>query len=287
MKNLKTIFCLAIVLFIGCIALVGCNESNPNNTFPQQTTITLEEAKSTILKALVIENNATQNDNVLEKIGMFTMSNTAKMYSSSNEVYQNTKLVGNFEYNDNKFVKSLEYTQFDESEHYIYQSEGKTYMKTEEGVDIPDAYVVNLFGLDNLFNNNAFQFIYEDNVIKNTNKDGFSFSLKMDFKGYNYLLLLREMSYDTFLENWENYNEKLEKVPEELKNRCNFTLTIEFTNSKEITNVFFDIKTFAILDEIVYSNFDMQLNVVPYSGEIAEPDWVTEYKTQNENKDSI
>ena len=286
MKKLKTIFCLAIVLFIGCIYLVGCNESNPDNTSPQQTTITLEEAESTIMKALVIENSGTQNDNVLEKFKKFTMTMTAKMYSS-NEAYQNSKLVGNFEYNDYKFAKLSEYTEFDGSEHYAYQSEGKTYMKTDEGVDIPDAYVLNLFGLDNLFNNNAFQFIYENNVIKSTNKDGFSYSLKMDFKGFNYLILLREMSYDVFLEDWEQSKKTYEKVPEELKNRCDFTVTINFSNSMEITNVFFDIKTFAILDEIVYSNFDMQLNVVPYSGEIAEPDWVTEYKVQNENKDSI
>ena len=53
MEKLKSIVCMALLLVVGCFAFVGYHkEDNPPEN---QTTITLAEAKTTIVNALKID----------------------------------------------------------------------------------------------------------------------------------------------------------------------------------------------------------------------------------------
>lgn len=227
MKKLKSIFCMAFVLAIACLSLVGCGGDN-NTT----ATVTLQEAKTVILNALKIDKSQTNlvassetlkldNRDLLEKFGKISinLSGSEEDYLIANpskkQIIKQTRY-GTLEYSNGNFVKysveesrTLELNLIDREPYDIgtkkeYFADNKMYKYNSSATPtiterrIENQEDINKVGYENSIGSGYAKFLkelfsentfscYPENISKTTINDGFYYSFDLNVKKLEYL----------------------------------------------------------------------------------------------------
>lgn len=185
MKKGKLFLTFAFVFVLSICSLAGCGNSGKNST------ISLATAKETIVEALKIEEVSGQMvlGNSVENQGNRNIF--AKLENSAVEI------VGNFDYGDTisgyvqrqdaawtKYVLGCgdEYEYYDGTYAYLKSTQTKTtFDSSHYGIILQSLDCVYL---DLLFLDEAFDTIYKDDVLKESTKDGYTYTMGVDMANY-------------------------------------------------------------------------------------------------------
>jgi hypothetical protein len=312
MKKLNLILFMTFAFVISSLTLVACKPQNPNTpqtSTPTTTTITLAEAKTTIINSLALDETQPQiiavalsdqpttnvgNRNLLEKLGKIELSlNTISKSYPNNEVTLQTTINGQYEYFHGDFTQyTMSFTDSTEGTLYEYSSDYKTaFVKSGTSItnhtitkgalgysDTAGGMMIQMFNA--LFTDKAFEVSYEDTVTKNTKESGFELVLTLSLKGYSRLLTIDSMSDAEFETYWQTTQAYFDNMPQELKDYQSFTLSINFDNDSNILDTTLTCNSGSFMDmngNIKYYKTESQLKIAKYNNEITQPQWVTEY----------
>lgn len=306
MKKLSSILCVAICVIVGAMMFSGCGSNKSKN----QSTITLAEAKTVIVNALKIDKVQSQavtyalsddeqeNRDLLEKLGKFTVVCVGKSYSyPSNQKLSEQSFNGNFEYKDGYFLKydlSLNGANYLNMKEYL--NDGTVYINNNENITTQEATDTRGFGyansmgesyilmLDSLFSDKAFEKVYKKDVVKDTTSDGYSFTLKLDFKGYYRLTTMNSMTDEAFETFWAEQEQTLNNMPQALKENNEASVVINFNKNDEILSVSTKVTNgtqVTVNGNVTLMKNESSVTITKYTGEIVEPQWVTDYKLEN------
>lgn len=319
--QLKIFAVLLVAIMLCCgFFLAGCkdgNEKDDEDTNPgtqSSTTISLSEAKTIIVNALALDEDSSSaeqqgNRDLFEKFGMvqLNLQSGAQDYTTG-EMDSQDELVAYYEYSNNSIQKynasgssiSAEYgeTAYQEySPDYItmYRDTNGTItempVSTDESLegeyaDSEDMAVEDL--INQMFRDEAFEKVYEENVVKNSVDNGFTLTLSSDYKGFIRLSSL-DLPDDEFDMIWGLMSIFIVGIPQELKDAEKFEISINFDENEQITSLEFSL-VYGIMDEFSsesevasYSKNSMNITISKYAGEITEPQWVTDYLANKES----
>ncbi|MCQ2382978.1 MAG: hypothetical protein MJ060_04100 [Clostridia bacterium] len=296
MKKFKSILCGALAFVAGSVVLSACGaKTEPNETPTQQqeqqqeitvgakTIIPLSEAKAIILRALAIEDNQLQtqstrgmvlhatdasegNRDILEKLGNFTFDERDYDNEINDDPMNEDGLhhfSGQATYDGHEFKTAL-IKEGNGQEVYYSNSESLRFfgdvatIKPEPGYGEAGNFII----YQSLFDDEAFDNIYDDTATKETNKDGYSITLTGDFEKWSYLgspLEECDVNYFNVTVNIDGNNDVINAV---VSFQFKYKETI---STKEGTTT---------QNKITTSTMTFTKTNKP----ITEPDWVTEYK---------
>lgn len=298
MKKLRSIFCVALLLLAGTMMFVGCGP-NTNN----QTTITLAEAKTIIVNALAIDETEIKactnwsdlfedqqeyypfpgqssnpgqstndeikdnNRNLLEKLEVVQIELTQANKTVNNQPLDSQTLNGLYSYSNgtfNKYAATIEDTDVSQTKTTISQYVNGASIFVKNGETIFSSTED-----DTTVGNWASQVLQQSNMI---------------FDTYCNELIL--MFTDTYFNSF--YAQDVTKNTTE--NGFTLTLTsttygsskviVNFDSSSNILGATLDMST--TIPGQGTTNATMIVN--KYSGEITEPQWVTEFKATNSDE---
>lgn len=310
MKKLKSFLCLALMFIAGSMMLVACgpNNDNPPADTPTTTTITLAEAKQTIVNALAIDNTQVQtlsvalanestdtgNRDLLEKLGKveISMNGTAK---SNNVLTQSESIQGKYEYSNGAFKKYL-MTQTDStagtfSEYspnfenaYVYAGNNVVEQRITTSIQLGYADTMGsavILMLNGLFSDKAFEIAYEQDVTKNTTNNGYELVLKPSLKGYARVLTYDSMTDSEFEEYWtQTVQPMYDTFPQVLKDFAKNELTITFNTNDEIEKATMISNNGSMMDidgNVTYYKVESTMTISKFTGNIEAPQWYTNY----------
>ena len=291
-----SILSMLAIVFTFAFVLVGCGDSKTSGE-----TISLTEAKTLIVSALATDDNP-DNRSIFAKFGKTQVegSGIASNYNTS-ETLSTATLQGQFEYSNNictKLVFNLYSTQVEgyiDSQIYspngeivFYQNESDV-LETDKGVDVDTisnnsdigkivsgAFGVNLTVISSLFTDDNFSKFYKENIIKTTTDAGYELAFQLNLKEtarFSYV------GYENFEDFWDRfYTSTISPAPQEIKDLIIPKLTLMFDFNNQITGLKI-ILTDLTLDPETNSYLPMtaSLTISKYTGEITEPQWVTDY----------
>ena len=144
-------------------------------------------------------------------------------------------------------------------------------------------YASQLLIYETLFSDSAFDNIYQQQVEREDFEEGFS--LTLDTNIYEYFIFMAEYSYTIMgMPNFDQsaFEESLgETMINKVKNEGSATLTITFDNNSDIISLNMKMNMFMqINDDIIPDN--TIVTIEKYTGDITEPQWVTEYIAQQQ-----
>lgn len=294
MKKLKSFLCLALMLVAGSMMLVACgpNNDNPPADTPTTTTITLAEAKQTIVNALAIDNTQVQtlsvalaneqtdtgNRNLFNKISLwsYTGDSTSVGVNTNSTINTTSLQVGTCEYVNGQFSKSLMKITSNQaymSEYDIYIENSTGYMKFGETINAMPVQGSNSYIdiLASAFEDYYFENAYNSAVDKTTTNSGYSLTLKMD------ILKFAELANMSYMN--ESY---INALTQELKDFQSVNIVVEFDNNNEIVGI--NIKTNFIVEQPTmdmssseYIKTTANCHIVKTDTRTATPQWVTDY----------
>ena len=278
MKKLKSILCMALI--VCSFILVACKSKDPDTPpqTPGSTTITLAEAKSTIVNALATNNMevqssffSTSNRNVFTKLNTVEISIEGKFdYGTTISGTAEKNILGNW----TKY--SLQ-----SGENYGYYDGDNAYLKNN--LDYwTTTFEYSYFGLilqsmdciyiDLLFLDDAFDSIYGDTVKKISTKDVYTLTMDIDMSKYvDYVMVQCELR-DLPAEGLFGEGDYLQRN----KDEGSVVLVINFDNDHNILGL--DMVINSLYSESgVTSLQETKINITKSNQEITQPQWVTDY----------
>ena len=288
-------------------------EQQQQEAVETKTIISLAEAKEIIVKALAIEDNQLQtqstkgmmlhaasaeegNRDIFEKMGRFTADELTTSISITTKeeimkVHNNIEAV----YHNQHFETCLQTHSYFE---YVYSGNVRNrYAGNSTGYFVDNnEYVLNeytsgdqvhcnenitadseLMGYKTLFSDETFDKVYDSNVIKENNKDGYSITLHGGFWEF-YMLV----NFSTE-EEIENLKSALVDCPEVVRDTTCFKVVVNFDSNHEIFNVIVDaicVQPYhdGLGNVIDYLSVHSSITATKTNTELKEPEWVTEYK---------
>lgn len=289
-----SILSMLAIVFTFAFVLVGCGDPKTSGE-----TISLTEAKTLIVSALATDDNP-DNRSIFAKFGKTQVegSGIASNYNTS-ETLSTATLQGQFEYSNNICTKLVFDSYSTQIEGYIdsqiyspngeivfYQNESDV-LETGKGVDtisnnsdigkiVSGAFGINLTVIGSLFTDDAFSKFYKENIIKTTTDAGYELAFQLNLKEtarFSYV------GYENFEDFWNRfYTSTISPAPQEIKDLIIPKLTLMFDFNNQITGLKI-ILTDLTLDPETNSYLPMtaSLTISKYTGEITEPQWVTDY----------
>lgn len=285
MKKLKSLFCLALMFIAASMMLVGCEPNNhtngtPSTENPTTTTITLAEAKQTIVNALAINESEIQQLRIhtlatssnSQNRNIFIKLNAAEISLKNDDVSFGGIVQRNFLGNWTKY--SLCY-----NENYGYYDGNLVYFKGSSGnfntLSFEETYFSTLLQsmdclyIDLLFLDDAFTNIYGNTVNKNFDKESYSFTMDIDMSKYvDYVMTICEIKGlpTKGLFGDGEYRQRN-------KDEGSVELIINFDNNHNILGLNLTINSLAS-DMLLHES---KININKYHQEITEPQWVIDW----------
>lgn len=96
--------------------------------------------------------------------------------------------------------------------------------------------------INQMFRDEAFEKVYEENVVKNSVDNGFTLTLSSDYKGFTRLLSLESMTDDEFDAFWILLSYGYNSMPQELKDIEKFEFVLNFDETEQITSLEMSLK---------------------------------------------
>lgn len=264
MKKGKLFLTLAFVFVLSFCSLAGCRNSGKNST------ISLATAKETIVEALKIEDVSGQMHGCsVESQGNRNIF--ARLKNSK------VKMVGNFDYGtaidgyvqrqDAAWTKySLgcgdEYEYYDGTYAYLKSTQTKTtFDSSHYGIILQSLDCVYL---DLLFLDEAFDTIYKDDVLKESTKDGYTYTMGVDMANYVTFVSQKVEEIGIGSEGVFGEGAELQRNKDEGK----VDLKITFDNTNNITKVEMVVTCCTGSEQL----YDTVINVAR-AGDFSAPDW--------------
>lgn len=295
-----SILSMLAIVFTFAFVLVGCGDSKTNGE-----TISLTEAKTLIVSALATDDNP-DNRSIFAKFG----KTQAVAESSENVHNSSVSMNAQYEYSNGALQKfSLDlFSSYYGTNTIIkeYSPEIDTiYLYTSDGIHEPsignltlidpepgnEASILNgnlsysmiypqMYG--SLFTDDAFENVY-NSVTKTNTSSGYNIVLTMNYEGFLRTTLRTIYTEEQFIKAWEEiYKPQLDAMGDLLNNPgTSFQAILEFNNNNQITNLKLvnniPGQTTSPSDPSAsFNNFEA-MTISPYTGEITEPQWVTDY----------
>lgn len=278
MKKLKSILCIA---FIVCsFILVACKSKDPDvpPQTPESTTITLSEAKSTIVNALAIDNMGVQSSfSSVSNRNVFTKLNTVEIFMEGKFDY-GTTISGTAE--KNVFGNWTKYS-LQSGENYGYYDGDNAYLKNNSDYGTT-TFEYSYFGLilqsmdcvyiDLLFIDDAFNSIYGNTVEKISTKDNYTLTMDIDMSKYvDYVMAQCEIR-DLPAEGLFGEGDYLQRN----KDEGSVELVINFDNNHRILGL--DMAINSLYSEGGATSLqETRINITKSSQDITQPQWVADY----------
>lgn len=284
---------VAVILCFGFL-LTGCGGNKDT-----VSTISLSEAKTIIVNALEIDEPQTQlmtlaeeqsNRDVFVKFGKskVSLNGRADMGENSQDTMQ-TIIVDKNGGNWNKYVledklmyaglgemTTLEY--FDGE--YVFTSYNGNISVTEPSssvVGILQNYSAQLLIFDKMFSDVAFETLYKNEVEKRNNDNGFSLTINIDTYEF-WIFLMKQLAGDNYQEIINSISETLVN---KLKNEATTQLVVNFDNNEDMQNLTLSMTSFSQYDDTIIPT-TQTITAEEYTGEITEPQWVTDYLAEQQ-----
>lgn len=219
MKKFKSILCMALMLVVGCIAFVGCGPKEEDNPPPAiETTITLAEAKTTIINALKIDEQQVQamamtygneqqsNRSILLKFGKidFNVEASVTYYEDNKVIEIPSRLVADYTGgNWNEYVldclslsddpnKDTEDAKvYNDGENLYYNINGEKLSGNMVFMNPLNIFVQSYCDMvETLFTDEAFTTMYNGNVTKTSIDNGYTFTMPISntYQGVNVIV---------------------------------------------------------------------------------------------------
>ncbi len=290
MKKFKSILCIALLLVVGCVAFVGCGPKKEEDNPPanQTTTITLAEAKTTIINALRIDEPQAQatamtyvlaeeqeNRDIFVKFGKSQFVLDAKTILDGTTYDMPAHLIAD-KTNGTWNSYNLESTVLsDDRLHNV-----KTYFNGTNyysNIDNNVSFGTDLFGdfsqmylttIETMFSEDAFDIFYSGDVIKTTTNNGFTYTMPVNPLSYQ-RFIAKQQGY------LEDFDEAYEQMSDEQKQQFEngtISVVIDFNSNSDITSVKMNMSVTTPNGQQVGN-----ATITKYTGEITEPQWVTDY----------
>ena len=295
-----SILSMLAIVFTFAFILVGCGDSKTNGE-----TISLTEAKTLIVSALATDDNP-DNRSIFAKFGK-----TQAVAESSNNVYNSSASINaQYEYSNGTLQKVLldfslslpvenlsttikEYStdinkfyrcSYDENHGLIIVEQDFPNLDNWTGLldgNIPVS-IMYLLMYESLFTDDAFENVF-NNVTKTSTSSGYNIALTMNYEGFlRTTLRALTATEDEFNLIWENgYKPQLDAMGDLINSLGTFQAILEFNNNNQITNLklvnHISRQTTSPSDPSASFNDFETMTISPYTGEITEPQWVTDY----------
>ena len=284
---------VAVILCFGFL-LTGCGGNKDT-----VSTISLSEAKTIIVNALEIDEPQTQlmtlaeeqsNRDVFVKFGKskVSLNGRADMGENSQDTMQ-TIIVDKNGGNWNKYVledklmysglgemTTLEY--FDGE--YVFTNYNGNISVTEPSssvVGILQNYSAQLLIFDKMFSDVAFETLYKNEVEKRNYDNGFSLTINIDTYEF-WIFLMQQLAGDNYQEIINSISETLVN---KLKNEATTQLVVNFDNNEDMQNLTLSMTSFSQYDDTIIPT-TQTITAEEYTGEITEPQWVTDYLAEQQ-----
>ena len=144
-------------------------------------------------------------------------------------------------------------------------------------------YASQLLIYETIFSDSAFDSIYQQQVEREDFEEGFS--LTLDTNIYEYFIFMLEYNYTIMgMPNFDQsaFEEILgETMINMIKNEGSATLTITFDNNGDIVSLNMKMNMFTQINDDIIPNNSV-VTIEKYTGDITEPQWVTEYLAQQQ-----
>lgn len=261
MKNLKSIFCAAMLFMVCAVMCVGCSFGEDNlpsdsDSDSKQITISLTEAESAILDAL--QNKAGQiNRDAFQKWGQFEFSSSVRAFiPDTNELRGSVKtsLIATCEngFYDNMYMtyelNDLMYDKHSIRESYTVGDIQYTYEDSSVDVenvdkcDLPSEADV----VKKLFADDFLYLVFGNKVTKEVTTDGYTLVFRNGLQGLaNFLFIMSDHDVDDIKEYAESYLEQIEEMYSDAELSDAFVqLLVEFDKQNNITEIKFSYVTF-------------------------------------------
>ena len=293
-KILMSVISLFVIILCFGFVLTGCggDDTNKDNDTVTTTTINLNEAKEIIINALSIEQAQVMtfagnegNRDIFEKLGKFSVN--SKIYQEE-QLIQTENTVA--EYANNSFLQlysqqtQTEYMTENTIESELYITLQQVYQLTNGVVSasqLPEQMMQSFTLFNNALAEECFQSGYDEDVIKQTGQDGFSLTLNMNLFGYTYYTMGSILDETNFNSYWQAFQLAYEQMPQEYKDYYDFKIVFDFDNNNQITSFNMDIKYVGVYanpsGSVQYYKVRGEMLTSKYSGEISQPQWVTDY----------
>lgn len=277
-----SILSMLAIVFTFAFVLVGCGDSKTSGE-----TISLTEAKTLIVSALATDDNP-DNRSIFAKFGK-TQFNTLVVDSTGN---MNGSITGVIEGNSTNFgkyqyesdINGKRYTYFDGinsvySTSDITNTSSTLYYETNYpyhdllGTTDTSAFFCDFLFTDSAFSNNN---LYNNSVEKSNNNDELKLSFKFDVLTFGQFGIIQCYNNNLFDPELVEYNPNFgitSNLPANAETDLRMTICI---NNGEIDNITIQLKmeipTYNPAPTLTYTT-----TISKYTGEITEPQWVTDY----------
>ncbi len=295
-----SILSMLAIVFTFAFVLVGCGDSKTSGE-----TISLTEAKTLIVSALATDDNP-DNRSIFAKFGK-----TQAVAESSEKVHNSSvSMNAQYEYSNGTLQKVLldfsislpvenlsttikEYST-DINKFYRYSNDENNGLIIVEQ-DFPNldnwtgfldgnipVTIMYLLMYESLFTDDAFENVY-NSVTKINTSSGYNIALTMNYEGFlRTTLRALTATEDEFNLIWENgYQPQLDAMGDLINSLGTFQAILEFNNNNQIANLklinHISGQTTSPSDPSASFNTFEEMTISPYTGEITEPQWVTDY----------
>lgn len=306
-------FTVAAFVLVGCGSKADNADDNKVGT---KTTISLAEAKTIIVNALAINELKPAaveqgNRNLLEKLGKFTLLNTGVQEAvSTGKTSPLTNVSGTLKYKNGAYAKYLlgmdvalvddgektdcyfdgvnSYLHYGETTSLLGGASSKSGSSNENTSGSESGFVsgaltsitLTVFNvvksylgvLQNCFSDEAFASVYknEDGVEKVIVENGYTLTLNMDAVAFVKLVYGNDSETVSYFEAMQS------ALSEDLKNWQNVALVITFDDKDQINAAKVIVNNVQPTDDD-YVKVTTNIEVTKYTGEIKEPQWVTDF----------
>ena len=298
-----SILSMLAIVFTFAFVLVGCGESKTRGE-----TISLTEAKTLIVSALATDDNP-DNRSIFAKFGK-----TQLLSEYNDEITSISGVSGSinaqYEYSNGALQKfSLDlFSSYYGTNTIIkeYSPEIDTiYLYTSDGIHEPsignltlidpepgnEASIINgnlsysmiylqMYG--SLFTDDAFTNAY-NNVTKTNTSSGYDIALSVNFEWFIKTILRAIYTEEQFIKVWEEiYKPQLDAMGDLINSPgTSSQVVLEFNNNNQISNLKLvnniSGQTASPSDPSASFSSSETMTISPYTGEITEPQWVTDY----------
>lgn len=193
---------------------------------------------------------------------------------------------GIYEYKNNQFITYLlNSSEYDTTQYLLDNKVYTRYNLTDEiRCETYNEYnsgTVTVF--NSLFLEDAFKYVYTNDVEKIINESGYTLNLDADFKGYMYLTSIGHISYEQFEQLWVQYDAWIKSLPQDVQNAFYFNVTINFNDNDEIIDIIINMSQGTYESDTNSSYQDVYVVTITKTTLIVEePQWVRDYiESQN------
>lgn len=286
MKLFKKLICLPIIALMAICGLTGCKT---NKTPPSSLSISLNEAKNTIINALEIPE-------VTKLCSFNSLTKAAKNNKGNRNIFAkmstaNVVMTGNFDEGQTiegkvqkagkdwkKFVLTTENSKqyYDGTYVYSVAGEEKTILSFDDSLYGIILQSMDCLYLDLLFLDEAWNTIYADTVEKTSITKGYvyTFSIKMA----NYVEYVTDMAISLGLPTEGLFGDKGSTSYIKNQQEGSTNLIVTFDNSNHITKLQFEIISFGSESTSTQTG----ITVSQEQGSVQAPDWfnISDFDTQ-------